>query len=190
MSNVIAEKPQPSIPEVEEIINFSGKASQEDVFDIINEKPRKPFVDIDKDTRKRLFKNMQGKRLNIEYSDFISLNGCDIQFEFLPEAGDQACDLKLNIMDEDQSRFLMERLKESRVIVLNPDSFVVKTFVKLNDDKVKSRNYSLVFTFIKSRDQQKHVCSFSLVNLQDDEKKKWRVLYGHRSTGTGGGGRY
>jgi len=179
--------------------NHSNQNSVSDIFELVRNYQGDRFKAVDEDTRKVFYQSLVGKSFSVKNSDFISLDNANFEFDFVPELEhphhhdhghhqDSHCDLNVIITHPKRNSIKFTAFDKSVVTFLNEKNFVIKSYVKLNDNKVKSKFYAMNISVVDTQPNSKYVFSFTFTNL-DDEDEKIRVYVNHKQPATAGVGR-
>ncbi len=180
--------------------------TRKDLFELVRNYQGDRFKPVDSDTRKLFYQSMVGQSFRVEKSDFISLDNSQFEFHFIPERPSQHheqehehnhnhghdqendCDLNIIITHPKRNSIPFTAFDRSELTFLSENNFVIKSFVKLNDDKVNSKFYAMTISVVEIQPDSQYVFSFSYTNLEDDDEKI-RVYVNHKQPATAGVGR-
>ncbi len=192
MSNVIEEDKKVNISEnITDSLVKECNIVDEDLitlFELVDNYPKDRFLEVDKTTRNTFLQLLEGKSFNIKDTDFISLIDSRIAFKYLKGTKERESDIGIEVFRKEKNIFKLTTYDKTEVRFISEKSFVLEALVKLEDNKVKSKNYAMIMTVVKDSINPLYVFSVSFANLEDEDIKI-RVYANHKKPGTVGVGR-
>lgn len=166
----------------------SNPTPHDNIFKLVKNYQGDRFKPVDDQTRKTFYQSLVGRPFRIENSDFISLDNANFQFEYTPAHDDHHCDLNVIVSHKKRKPIVLTAYEESILTFLSEKNFVIKSFMKLDDNKVHSKYYAMTISVVDNEPTFNYVFSFSFTNL-DDHDDKIRVYFNHKQPATAGVGR-